>query len=228
MKDTNPATQEHRQRIRERFLETGGLGIIDHETIELLLTYSIPKKDIEPAAKSLIEHFGDLKNVLDADPKEIAAVCGMGVNTAAFFLLFRTVMRRYFELEARTKDVLNSPDTVLKFCRASVESERNEVFQTLFVSSNNRLIRAERITEGTIDQAAVYPRKVIEKALLAGAAALIFVHNHPSGDPKPSPEDIAVTRNLTRAAEAVGLAVHDHLIIGKSAHFSFRREGLLP
>lgn len=136
-------------------------------------------------------------------------------------------MERYFETEAREADLLNSPEAVLAYCRASLEGLNNEVFDVVYLSTKNRVIRKERLSEGTIDQAAVYPRRVVAGALAANAAGLIFVHNHPSGDPTPSMEDKRLTTLLAQAAKTVGITVLDHIIVGNGRSFSFRDRGLL-
>jgi len=218
----------HRQRLQERFKHTGSKGLADYELLELLLTYAIPRRDVKPIAKMLLHHFGNLKGVLDASFKDLLPIKGIGPQTAIYFLTLRTYMKRYFELTAQESDLLNSPQTVIQYCRSSLESEKNEVFEILYLSTKNRLIRAERLSEGTIDRTAVYPRQVIEGALSAKAAALIIVHNHPSGDPTPSQEDILMTQKLSKAAQAVDITVHDHIIIGNGRHVSFREKGLLP
>lgn len=199
----------------------------DYELLELMLTYAIPRRDVKPVAKDLLKSFGNLKGVLDAGHDQIVEVKSAGSNTAVLLALFRAGMRRYLELSAAETDLLNSPETVLAYCRASLEAEKNEVFEVIYVSAKNRLIRSERLAEGTIDRAAVYPRRVIEGALKANAAAVIFVHNHPSGDPAPSAEDRALTESLAKAVQAVGMTMHDHIIIGGGRHFSFRSQGLI-
>ncbi|OGS01371.1 MAG: hypothetical protein A3G41_06055 [Elusimicrobia bacterium RIFCSPLOWO2_12_FULL_59_9] len=219
----------HRKRLRDRLLRAGAQGFEDYELVELLLTFAISRQDVKPMAKQLIGRFGDLKKVLDAQPEDLARVKGIGPQTAAFLKALRVTMQRYFELAAmQTARILNSTDAVLAYCRASLEVEPREVFEVLYVSSKNRLIKAERLSSGTIDRAAVYPREVIKKALEANAAAFICVHNHPSGDPAPSPEDRKLTEALFEAARAVGITMHDHFIIGSGRHFSFRSQGLLP
>lgn len=178
-------------------------------------------------AKILIKRLGSIKGVLEAQPQDLAGIKGIGEKTAIFLKALRTVMRRYFELEAEQAQVLDSTEAVISYCRASLEAEPKEVFEVLFVSPKNRLIKTERLFQGTIDRATVYPREVIKSALDFHAAALICVHNHPSGDPTPSPEDEKLTGALFEAARAVGITLHDHIIIGKGKHFSFRARGLL-
>ena len=136
-------------------------------------------------------------------------------------------MRRYFYVSASERDLLDSPAAVVSYCRASLEAENNEVFEVLFLNSKNRLLSTERIAEGTINRAAVYPRRVVESALKARAAALILVHNHPSGDPEPSLEDRELTQTIIDAARTVGIKIHDHIIVGKGRHYSFAQQGAL-
>jgi len=217
----------HRQRLRERFLKSGLSGLAEYETLELLLTYAILRKDVKPIAKRLVAQFKTLKGVLDADPVMLGKIEGIGPESQSFFKLIHAIMQHYFELSAAETDLLSSPASVLNYCRATVEAEKKEVFYVLYLSSKNRLISSEKVAEGTIDQAAVYPRRLIEGALRANAAALIFVHNHPSGDPTPSLEDKALTRKLVEAAKTIGITVHDHLIIGNGRHFSFREHHLI-
>ncbi|MBI4063896.1 MAG: DNA repair protein RadC [Elusimicrobia bacterium] len=217
----------HRQRLRQRFLETGTKGFQDYELLELMLTYVIPQRDLKPLAKELIVRFGSLKKVLDASYVELTGVKGIGSKAATMLVSLRSLMERYFEEKAKESELLNSPEAVVAYCRASLEGEKNEVFQVLYLSARNRLIKSERLSEGTIDQAAVYPRRVLEGAFAAKAVNLIFVHNHPSGDPSPSEEDKRLTQTLAQAAALVGISVHDHIIVGNGRHFSFRESGLL-
>jgi DNA repair protein RadC len=225
--DDTPDYAEHRKRLRSRWNTAGGKGFADYDLLELLLTYAIPRRDTKPLAKRLMEKFGSFKGVLDASPEQLSAVEGAGSGTASFVALLRGAMERYFETQARQSDLLNSPEAVLAYCRASLEGLRNEVFDVVYLSTKNRVIGKDRLTEGTIDQAAVYPRRVVAGALAANAAGLIFVHNHPSGDPTPSPEDKRLTTLLSEAAKTVGIPVLDHLIIGNGRYYSFRDRGLL-
>jgi DNA repair protein RadC len=225
--DGEPDHLGHRKRLRLRWETSGGKGFADYEILELLLTYVFSRCDTKPLAKRLMEKFGSLKGVLDATPDQLAQVDGAGGGTGSFVSLIRGVMERYFETEARQSDLLNSPEAVLAYCRASLEGLKNEVFEVIYLSTKNRVLRKERLAEGTIDQAAVYPRRVVAGALAANAAGLIFVHNHPSGDPTPSPEDKRLTTLLAQAAKTVGITVLDHIIVGNGRSFSFRDVGLL-
>lgn len=220
-----PHYLDHRKRLRGRFLRSKDHSMPDYELLEILLTYAVPRIDVKPLAKALLTRFGTLKGVLDASPESLQEVKRIGPQSSVLIALLRQCMRRYFELEATQADLVNSPEAVVAYCRASLEAERRECFEVLYLSSKNQLIRTERLSEGTLDRTTVYPRQVIEGALKANAAALIFVHNHPSGDPSPSAEDRALTDSLVRAAKAVGIVVHDHIVVGNGSHFSFRAEG---
>lgn len=224
---SSPNSAGHRARLRERWRRAGSAGFPDYELLELLLTQAVPRRDTKPLAKALLSRFGSLKGVLDASGLELESVPQVGPSVSFFFSVLRGTMERYFESEARKTDLLNSPEAVIRYCRASLEGLKNEVFDVIFVSTKNRVVGRERLSEGTIDQAAVYPRRVVASALAANAASLIFVHNHPSGDPTPSAEDKQLTRRLEEAAQTVGIPVLDHLIVGNGGHFSFREKGLL-
>jgi DNA repair protein RadC len=217
----------HRKRLRARWETSGGKAFADYELLELLLTYIFARCDTKPLAKKLLDTFGSFKGVLDASPEQLSQVEGAGLGTGTFISLLRGAMERYFETEARQSDLLNSPDAVLSYCRAALEGLPNEVFDVVYVSTKNRVIRKERLAEGTIDQAAVYPRRVVAGALAANAAGMVFVHNHPSGDPTPSPDDKRLTSLLVQAAKTVGISVLDHIIVGNGRYFSFRDRGLL-
>ena len=215
----------HRRRLRERFAEGGLDGFHDYEVLELLLTFALPRKDVKQAAKDLDERFKGLAGALDAEPAELEKIEGLGPQAALFFPLLRAAMGRYFLREAALSDVIASPEAVVRYCRAELEGEKNEIFMVLHLSTKNRILSVDRLAEGSLDRAAVYPRRVIEAAFKANAAALILVHNHPSGDPAPSPEDRQLTREISAAAKPLGLKVHDHLVIGRARHFSFRANG---
>jgi DNA repair protein RadC len=217
----------HRARMRERWDSSGGEGYADYELLELLLTHAIPRKDTKPLAKRLLEKFGTLKGVLDAPRDRIEGVEDVGGTTSRFFSLLRAAMKRYYETEVGQSDLLNSPQSVVAYCRAFLEGLPHEAFDVIYLSTKNRVMGRERLAEGTIDQAAVYPRRLVAGALAANAAGLIFVHNHPSGDPSPSPDDRRLTAQLQEAAKTVGIAVLDHIIVGNGRHYSFRERGLL-
>ena len=225
--DDNADRTGHRERLRSRWKAGGAPSFADYELLEFLLAHVFVRGDTKSLAKRLVEKFGTLKGVLDAPPHRLAEVHGAGEKTALFVSLLRGTMDRYFETQAKENDLINSPESVINCCRASLEGLTHEVFDVLYLSTKNRLIGRERLAEGTIDQATVYPRRLVASALAHNAASLIFVHNHPSGDPAPSPDDRRLTTLLHEATKTVSIRVLDHLIIGNGRHYSFREQGLL-
>ncbi len=218
----------HRERLRERVLERGGESLADHEVLELLLFGAKPRGDTKPLAKALIKRFGSLAAVFSASPRELVAVAGSGPACAALLKAVREAALRISQQElARSEDVLSSWEQLLTYCRTRLAHESIEHFHLLFLDRKNRLIADEVQQRGTIDHTPVYPREVVKRALELHASALILVHNHPSGDPTPSQGDIAMTREIAEAAGKLGIVVHDHVIIGRQGHSSFRTLGLL-
>ena len=217
----------HRRRLRERFKKTGLEGFHDYEFIELLLTYVIPQKDVKPIAKELIQRFNGIKGVFDASIEELTSVTGLGERTAILIKLLKDGATLYLKTRIKSKEILSSPQDVLNFCQYALSGEKNERFMVIYLTTKNEVIEVETIDEGTINRTAVYPRKVIEGALRYNASALIFIHNHPSGDPTPSITDRQLTEDLEKAASTVEITVHDHIIIGKNSHFSGRENGWL-
>lgn len=200
---------------------------MDHEALELLLTYVIPRKDTKPIAWALIKRFGSLAGVLDARESELQEVPGLGKHSAVFINLIRATMRKYFLEQVKECKEIKSPESVIDFCRASLQGEANEVFEVIYLTTRNTVIGVERIAVGTIDRASISPRKIIEQAFRQRAAALIFVHNHPSGEPSPSQEDISLTETLSRVAAPLGIIVLDHIIVGKGKFFSIKANSLI-
>ncbi len=215
----------HRQRLREKFLKAGITGLHDYEVVELLLTYAIPRMDVKPVAKDLIRRFKGLRGVLDAEVDELVEIPGMGEHSAGLIKLTKGLGSAYLEERVLGADVMSSPKEVVDFLTSKLAGERVEKFLALFLSSKNEVLAIETINEGTINQTAVYPRKVIEHALRHNARSIIFVHNHPSGDPTPSKSDIKLTKELEDAARTVDILVHDHIIIGRNSHHSLRDSG---
>jgi len=217
----------HRQRLRERFIKAGLDGFHDYEFIELLLTYAIPQRDVKPIAKELLRRFGGIKGIFDASRQDLASVNGIGERTAILIKLLKEGSTLYLKTRVHHKEVLSSLQDVLSFCHHALSGSKNEKFMVIYLTTKNELIEAEILEEGTVNQTAVYPRKVIGGALRHNASALIFVHNHPSGDPTPSQTDRHLTEALAHAASTMDIAVHDHIIIGKNTHFSGREHGWL-
>lgn len=222
-----PHWHGHRDRLRQRFLAAGGDALADYELVELLLFLGIPRRDVKPLAKDLVARFRDFAGVVNADFSALLQVKGMTENAAIALKLVRDAARRMARQEVANRPVLSSWQALLDYCQIAMAREPREQFRLLFLDRKNALIADEVQQQGTIDHAPVYPREVVRRALELGATALILVHNHPSGDPTPSRADIEITKDIVRAAAAVGVVVHDHLIIGRGGHASFKSLGLL-
>ena len=217
----------HRKRIRDRFTKTGLAPFQDYEVLELLLTFAIARKDLKPMAKELISRFQTFQGVLDAPFNELKTVAGIGEQCAVLLKLVKESSDFYLRKKIYHKDIISSPEALIKYCKSAMAGLGNEQFRVVYLNTKNEVIADEPLQEGTVDQSAVYPRKIIERALDHRASALIFVHNHPSGSPEPSSHDKSLTDLLTQVAENIGIKVHDHIIIGKQGYFSFRQEGFL-
>ncbi|WP_109356769.1 DNA repair protein RadC [Sphingorhabdus sp. EL138] len=217
----------HRARLRERLLNGGSEALLDHELVEYLLALAIRRQDTKPLAKDLIDTFGSLSALLTADGESIRKVTGMGENSTAAIKIVQAAALRMVSEPVREQPVLTSWQALLDYLRADMAHLVHERVRVLHLNSKNRLIRDELISEGSIDQAAIYTREVIKRALELGSAAIILVHNHPSGDSTPSRQDIAVTKDICDAGRKLGIAVHDHIIIGMDGHTSFRSKGLI-
>ena len=201
----------------------------DYELVELLLTLAIPRSDVKQPAKSLIARYGNLRGILDAPHEELEQVEGLGSVAPVAIRIIRAAATLYLQQSAEGQESLADPIRLSSVWRMRIGSLRNEVFEVGFLDSGLRLLRdgVDRLEEGTIDRAAVYPRRVVEAALRRGAAALVLAHNHPNGDVQPSEQDKVLTRALVLAAETVHLRIIDHLIVSSDDVFSFREAGLL-
>lgn len=221
-----PHYHGHRGRVRERVLKAGVEPLADYELLELLLFYSIERVDTKPMAKALLERFGTLGDVFAAEPAQLREF-DIDQRTLVHFKAMREVGRRLAERKVKDMPVLTNWQQLIDYCHAALAHEKTEQFRILFLDRKNVLIADEVQQRGTIDHTPVYPREVVKRALALNAAALILVHNHPSGDPKPSRDDIEMTREIKTASEALGITIHDHLVIGRKGHASFRSLGLL-
>jgi DNA repair protein RadC len=221
-----PHFHGHRQRLRERLLAAGET-LPDYELLEILLFAANPRRDMKPLAKRLIAQFGGFAEVLSADPAALLAVAGLGMPGVAALKAAREAALRLLRAELHERPVIGSWDKLIDFCNAQIAYGQVEEFHLLFLDRKNALIRHERQQRGTVDHTPVYVREVVKRALELGASALILVHNHPSGDPTPSRADIAVTRDIAKAAAPLGVTVHDHVIIGRGRHTSLRALGLI-
>lgn len=201
--------------------------MLDHELIEYLLALAIPRRDTKPLARTLLREFGSMGGVLTADWAALARVPGMGETSVAAIKVAQAAALRLLKTRATEQPVLGSWQSVLDYLRADMAWLGIERVRVLHLNSRNILIRDEKMADGSIDQAAIYTREVIRRAMELGSSALILVHNHPSGDPAPSRQDIEITRQIIEAGKRMGISVHDHLIIGTEGHSSMRAMGLL-
>ncbi len=226
----NEATTDgtgHRARLRKRLIEGGPDALLDHELIEYLLGLAIPRRDTKPLAKTLLHEFGGIGGLLSADAESIGRNGGVGESGVAALKIVQAAALRMLRDPVATMPVLGSWQALLDYLRADLAHLSVERVRVLHLNSRNMLIRDELMSEGSVDQAAVHVREVIRRALDLGSVAIILVHNHPSGDPAPSRADIQLTRDIVEAGRKLGVAVHDHLIIGASGHSSMRAMGLL-
>ncbi len=215
----------HRQRLRERFLNSGLKGFHDYEVVELLLTLATPRKDCKDAAKAALAEFKTLQGVMEASTYDLCKVEGIGPKNSFGIKLVKAVSDRYREKKLIQKDPLNNSRELMDFLNHDIGDKTREYFKIIFLDSKNRVIATETHSKGTLTASSVYPREIVHSALANRAAALIFAHNHPSGDPQPSPDDVAVTRQLVYAGKVMGLAVHEHIIVGDNCYYSFADQG---
>ena len=217
----------HRQRLKEKYLTHGLEGFHDYEIMELLLTYGIPRKDVKEPAKELLKRFGGLKGILDAGIDELREVRGLNAHTAVLVKLVKEISAAYLLQKAQERPQISCTAELIDFCKTAMGALKDEEFRVCYLDAQNRIIAVETVQEGIVNQAVVYPRKVLERALQWKASAIILVHNHPSGHVRPSDADIRLTRTLQETARTLDILVHDHLIIGENRFFSFREEGLM-
>lgn len=219
-------TKGHRERVRARLLADGD-ALLDHELIEYLLMLAIPRIDTKPIAKALLREFGGIGGVIAADPKALKRIDGLGEQSIAALKIVYAAAIRLVRSEVAARPVLSNWQALLDYLRADMAHSGVERFRVLHLDTRNVLIRDEAMSKGTIDQAPVYVREVVKRALEVGSASLILVHNHPSGDPSPSRADIDVTRAIVEAGKLLQITVHDHIIIGAAGHTSLRAKGLM-
>lgn len=208
-------------------MRTGFEGFEQYEALELLLTYAIPRRDVKPLAKDLIKRFGGLRGVMDATHEDLVRVDGINERTATYIAALKAAVVLYQRAGITSSRRISSTAELLDFLDAAMSGLKDEQFRVVFLNSRNEVVAEEVVSEGTVNQSAVYPRKVMERALRHKATAIIFVHNHPGGNCKPSPEDIGLTKKLVKVAEGLQITVHDHIIICGDKYFSFLESGLL-
>jgi DNA repair protein RadC len=225
--DSPPDYLEHRQRLRARFLAAGAEALADYEMLEMVLFSAVPRRDMKPLAKTLIREFGGYADVLAAPAERLREIEGVGDAVIVALKTVEEAAKRLARAQVMGRAVLSSWDALLAYCTAAMGRAPKEEFRVLFLDRKNALIADEVQSRGTVDHTPVYPREVVKRALELDASAIIVVHNHPSGDPTPSRGDIAMTREIVQAAAALKIQVHDHLIVGRGKHASFKTLGLL-
>ncbi|SEM64783.1 DNA repair protein RadC [Gemmobacter aquatilis] len=213
---------DHRKRLRTRFMEGGAAAMPDYELLELVLFRAIPRQDVKPLARLLMETFGDFNRVITAPVPRLLAVKGIGEAVVLELKILEAAAQRMARARVMLRPILSSWDALLDYCHTAMAHRETEQFRILFLDRKNVLIADEEQAKGTVDHVPVYPREVVKRALELNASALILVHNHPSGDPTPSDADIAMTLQIRDGAEVLGITLHDHLIIGKERELSFR------
>jgi len=224
--EDTPHYYGHRERLRQRLIAAGADNLPDYELVEVILFASNPRGDVKPLAKELLEHFGGFAELLSAEPEALAGA-GLGLAGIAAFKAVREAALRLMRSELHERPVVGSWDKLIDYCTAHIAHGKVEEFHILFLDRKNVLIKHERQQRVTVDHTPVYTREVVKRALELQASALILVHNHASGDPAPSKADIAVTKDIVKAAAPLGVTVHDHLIIGRGRHSSLRDLGLI-
>lgn len=217
----------HRKRLRERFLQSGLEGFLDYEIIELLLTLGTPRRDCKQMAKDIIKEFGGLRGALGASVESLRKVRGIGPSNAFGLKLFQAMSERLAMEQIPEKIALDSSKAVATYLQRSIGREKREYFLMLSLDARNNLIKRSNISIGTLNASIVHPREVFREAIQSSAAQIIIAHNHPSGDPTASPEDVALTRRLQDAAKVFGIELLDHIIVTEDAHTSLREQNLI-
>jgi DNA repair protein RadC len=220
--ETPPHFHGHRERLRTRFRDAGAEALSDYELLELVLFRAIPRRDVKPLAKILIATFGSFPEVISASNARLSEVKGLGAMAITELKLVHAAAGRLARGQVRKRPVLSSWSNVIDYCRTTMAFAEKEQFRVLFLDKRNQLIVDELQQTGTVDHTPVYPREVVKRALELSATALILVHNHPSGDPTPSHADIEMTRTIIEVAKPLGITVHDHIIVGRDGHASFK------
>jgi DNA repair protein RadC len=224
---TDDLQKGHRARLRERFLKGGADALADYELLEMMLFAAHPRGDVKPLAKKLLAHFGSFVKVVHATPHELQKVEGVGEAAITALKVAEAAAIRLLRAEAKKGTIISTWTALLDYCTLAMAQQQVEQFRVLFLNNKNELMADEVQQTGTVNHTPVYPREVIKRALELGAVSLILAHNHPSGDPTPSRADIDITNQIVEAGRALGITIHDHLIIGKHGHYSFKSQGLL-
>ena len=223
-----PSYREHRKRLRRRFDKSGFEGFHDYEVLELLLTFIIPRKDTKPTAKELIKRFKGLPGVLSADIKQLAQVNGIGPKAAEFLKIIDAFIGFYFDQKALSGNIQFAElPQLVDYFKATIGQNPNEVMRVLYLNSQNKLISAENLSEGTVSEAVAFPRRIVEEALNHHATTVIIAHNHPGGLPEPSDNDDSITQQIKNALHPVNFTLQEHVIIAQDGFYSYRQNGIL-
>jgi len=220
--------REHRERLRQKFLTAGMAAFHEYEAVEFLLTCAIPRRDVKPQAKALLRKFGSLRGIVDAEIGDLERISGVGKKSAIVIKFIKEFAAFYLMQKAKDKPQIACTSELLDFVRMTMGGKKDEEFCVIYLDAQNQIIEFETVQQGIANQAVVYPRQVLEKALRKKASALILAHNHPSGHVRPSDADIRLTRTIQETARALDILIHDHIIIGENRFFSFREEGMMP
>ena len=226
-KEDKPHYHGHRDRLRQRFLQGGADALADYELLELLLFMAIPRRDVKPLAKDLLARFGNFAGVINAPVADLEDFPGLSGNSVVAIKTVQEAARRMMKQEIMNKPVLSSWPRLVEYCTATMAHEKSEHFRILFLNKKNELIADEIQQTGTVDHTPAYPREIMKRALELSATAIILVHNHPSGDPQPSQDDIDMTWAIKAAGDPFKIIVHDHLIVSKNGTTSFKMQGLI-
>jgi DNA repair protein RadC len=226
--DREDYNQGHRRRLKQKFMNSGIETLHEYEALELLLTFAIPRQDVKPRAKALLEKFDSVKGILDAEIDDLKKIEGIGESSAILFKLVKETASLYLKQKAKEKKQVTCTTELLNFCKTVMGGKKDEEFCVIYLDVQNQIIEFETVQRGVVNQAVVYPRQVLESALKKKASAIILAHNHPSGHVRPSDADIRLTKTIQETAKVLDILVHDHIIIGENRFFSFREEGLMP
>ena len=223
---STPILEGHRKRLRDRFINSGLYGFHDYEVVELLLTLGTPRKDCKQIAKEAIKQFKTLRGVLNADTSELTEIKGIGPTNASVIVLYKAISERYLRETISSKTLLNSSSLVGEYLKEKIGNKKEEHFTIMYFDTRNKLIN-EKVSIGTLNASLVHPREVFKRAIKDNAAQIILSHNHPSGDPKPSKEDILTSNRLIKAGKLIGISIIDHIIVTSDKYFSLKENGYI-
>ena len=217
----------HRERLKNRFLKDNGQAMADYEILELLLSYAIPRRDVKPLAKELLQEFGSFSHVIYADYYQLEKIKGTGRHVITLLKLVKSALSRALSDHIHHKPLIENLADIIDYCRGNMRFEKIEQLRVLYLNTKQYIICDDLMHSGTIDQTPLYPREIVKRALDIGAAYIIIAHNHPSGDPSPSDNDIAITKLLQQALHLLDIQLYDHIIISSNTYYSFRMQQII-